>query len=249
MKTQNNSDFIHQELNRLLKMSSDYNKIDNPIKDGFEKIHKKAMEQNVSIDNAKDFLNNLSKEELTTLTEYSYLDNKISIEHMNNEGAYNLLLHHYEKSDFNNDGIIFNGHTKIRSMLPLNMPKDDKEAVLSALEGMSEKAKFASILMINPPNFYINKDGILSSKENNTYVDKNTIDKRLNHILNPLSGEVRNEEILHIFNVFKKNLNEAYNIESDEINYHKSNLENDSRLQKAKLSSNKLNQMNQISFL
>ena len=63
----------------------------------------------INTSNAKEYLQSLSKEELSTLQHYTLLVDDIDVDKLNDEGAYNLLLHHYEKFDFNNDGLVSNG--------------------------------------------------------------------------------------------------------------------------------------------
>ena len=50
--------------------------------------------------NAKDFLSDLSAEELETLQNYAQLADAIEVDKLSDEGAYNLLMHFYEKYDF-----------------------------------------------------------------------------------------------------------------------------------------------------
>ena len=207
---QDNNNFAQKQLTRLIKMSKDYNDQTIPQKENFEKIYKKAKENNINLDNAKDFLKTLSKKELNTIKEYSYLTDKINISSLDKEGSYNLLLHHYEKFDFNNDGKVFDGNIRIRSLLPINIPDNEKKALVQTLDKMREKDKFITLLALNPPKIYVNNDGTLSTKENPQTMNKKNIEERINQILNPLPNQHREEELINIFTIFEKRFNVAY---------------------------------------
>ncbi|PHS57073.1 MAG: hypothetical protein COB17_07610 [Sulfurimonas sp.] len=71
----------------------------------FETIFAKATEVDIKLDNANEFLQSLSKDELTTLQKYASLADSINIDELSDEASYNLLMHDDEKYDFNNDGM------------------------------------------------------------------------------------------------------------------------------------------------
>lgn len=143
----------HVNLTKELKMSDSFYEVREPHKEGFEEIYNEAKEKGIDISNAKDFLNSLSEEELSTLQHYTLLVDDINVSQLDDEGAYNLLLHHYEKYDFNNDGLISNGIGKSTSLLPVNMPYDEKEVLVETVNSMDEKERFLTLLMLNPPQF------------------------------------------------------------------------------------------------
>jgi len=121
-----------------LNLHSDYHKAREEYKDGFEEIYSKAVESDVKLSNAKEFLSDLTQEELSTLQNYSQLANKINIDEISDEGAYNLLMHFYEKYDFDNDGFTENGNNKSISLIPQNIDSELKEALVNTINSSDE---------------------------------------------------------------------------------------------------------------
>ena len=70
----------------------------------FEKIYKKAYVSNVNLKTSQNFISELNNFELGILQQYSNLENEITPNNLTPEGAYNLLMHHFERYDFNDDG-------------------------------------------------------------------------------------------------------------------------------------------------
>lgn len=229
----------HVDATKNLKMSDSFYKAREPYKESFEKIYNQAKQENVSISNAKDFLNSLSKEELSTLQNYTLLVDDINISQLDNEGAYNLLLHHYEKYDFNQDGLITNGIGKSTSLLPINMPNHEKEILVQTLNEMPEKERFISMLMINPPKFKIQSDGTISAKENNTYMDYESIKNRIDRILNPLPGEYSSPEFKNTMKIFLNMFENNLENKVKQNEYENQQLNNEAQINKAKFSNQK----------
>jgi hypothetical protein len=138
----------HISIAKQYKMHSDYTKAREPYKEDFEKIYERAKESDVKLDSAKDFLNNLTPDELKTLQNYARLVDDIVVNTLSDEGAYNLLVHSYEKYDFNDDGIAENGIGKNIPMIPQNMDKDTKQAFVNALNSLSEKDRFMANMVL-----------------------------------------------------------------------------------------------------
>ena len=130
-----------------LELHSDYSKVREPYKDDFEKIYEEAKSSDIKLSNSKEFLNDLSSEELSTLQNYARLVDEISVDELSDEGAYNLLMHFYEKYDFNNDGITEIGKAKALSMIPQNMEDDLKEAFVNAVNSSDEDDMLSMMLL------------------------------------------------------------------------------------------------------
>jgi hypothetical protein len=230
-----NSDYQqHVEISKQLKMSESFHEARADSKESFEKIYNKAKEENINLTNAKDFLNSLSKDELSALQNHSLLVSEINVNSLNNEGAYNLLLHHYEKYDFDNDGLVSNGISKGSTFLPTNMPNKEKEVLVQTLNEMDEKDRFVSLLMLNPPKL-VNIDGVISAQNNDKYMDYEAIMERIDQILNPPPLAYTSNELKTTFNIFKELFEKNFDksIEQDEQNKSIRNREN--QLSKAKL--------------
>jgi len=225
----------HVEITKKLKMSDSFYEVREPHKEAFEEIYHKAKDENVNISNAKDFLNSLTKDELSTLQNYTLLADEINVNSINDEGAYNLLLHHYEKYDFNKDGVVSNGIAKGGSLLPENMPPKEKTALVKTLNEMDEKDRFVSMMMLNPPHLIMSKDGAITTAFNNAPMDYNAIMKRIEKILNPQPGEVRSDSILKIFAKLKEMFHDNYEEKNNKKEQYHTQQKNDINVMKAKL--------------
>jgi len=225
----------HVSITKELKMSDSFYEVREPHKEGFEEIYNEAKEKGIEISTAKDFLNSLTEDELSTLQHYTLLVDDINVSKLDDEGAYNLLLHHYEKYDFNEDGLISNGIAKSMSLLPVNMPSDEKEILVETLNGMDEKERFLTLLMINPPQFQLMDDGTIMAKENDNYMNYQTISNRIQRILNPLPGEYSSPEIQNtlskFLDIYSKNLEQK----KEQEEYIKKQNEDSAQLTKAKI--------------
>lgn len=236
MKISNNYEQYVENMQKL-NMGEDFNNVREPYKEDFEKIYTEAKSNNVTLSNAKEYLNSLSKEELSTLQNFTRLVEEINVNTLDSEGAYNLLLHHYEKFDFNNDGIVSNGISKGISILPSNMPSTEQEAVISALNMMEDKQRFMTMMMLNPPNLKISENGTtITLVENQEQMDYKKIMERINRILNPLPGEKRSQVLLDNFTNFKDLFESKYQeIKSQSEQYHLEQ-QNNSKIFQAKFS-------------
>jgi hypothetical protein len=226
----------HVAISKQLKMGDSFYEVREPHKEGFEKIYNQVQEEGINISNAKDFLNSLSKEEMSTLQQYTGLVDEINVGTISDEGAYNLLLHHYEKYDFDQDGLVSNGISKGQSLLPVNMPNDQKEILVQTLNEMSGEDRFKALLMINPPRFEGLPDGTLGVKQDDNFMDYEAIKERVDRILNPLPGEYASPEFQKLmstfFELFDKNIQK--NREQNE--YINQQYNNEVQLTKAKFS-------------
>lgn len=117
----------HVSILKELKHDKSFYDVREPYKEEFQKIYNDVKEKGVSISNAKEYLDSLSKEELSTLQNYTRLVHEINVDTLSNEGAYNLLLEHYEKYDFNNDGVVEDGEGKTIPLIPAHFSSTEKE--------------------------------------------------------------------------------------------------------------------------
>lgn len=225
----------HIAITKELKMADSFYDVREPHKEAFEEIYNEAKDEKVEISTAKDFLNSLSKEELSTLQNYTLLVDDINISELDDEGAYNLLLHHYEKYDFNEDGLISNGIGKSTSLLPVNMPNDEKEILVQTLNGMDEKERFKTLLMINPPQIQVLEDGTITGKENDTYMNYEAISNRIYRILNPQPGEYSSPEFQSTMSTFLDLYSKNLEQKKEQEEYVKKQNDTNAQLTKAKI--------------
>ncbi len=224
------------EAMRQLKMPDSFYEVREPYKEGFKEIYNNAKNENVTMSTAKDFLNSLSKEELSTLQNYSLLVDDINVNSLNDEGAYNLLLNHYEKYDFNNDGIVSTGIGKGLPLLPTNMPPKEKEAMVKTLNEMNEKDRFSSLMMLNLPTFTLGKDGTISAQNNNETMDYEAIMKRVDQILNPRPPAYTSSELKNSFALFKDIFERNFDEYSEHNEQNRIIKNREAQLLKAKIS-------------
>ena len=225
----------HVNITKELKMADSFYEVREPHKEAFEEISNEAKEKGIDISTAKDFLNSLTKEELSTLQHYTLLVDDINVSELNDEGAYNLLLHHYEKYDFDQDGLISNGIGKSTSLLPVNMPSDEKEILVQTLNGMDEKERFKTLLMINPPQLQVMEDGTIMGKENDTYMNYEAISNRVYRILNPQPGEYASPEFQSLMSSFLDLYTKNIEQKKEQEEHVKKQNENSAQLTRAKL--------------
>ena len=215
-----------------LKMSDDFQTAREPYKDDFEKIYSKAKEDNIVMSTAKEFLNSLSQDELSTLQHYSGLADDINVKGLNDEGSYNLLLHHYEKYDFNGDGFVSDGIAKTSGMIPQNMPNDMKKAMVETFNSMDDKESSMMILLMFP----LKIDGMGNILPNDK-VDYDSLKNRVDHILDPLNQKYSSEEFRAGVKTFWETFEDKYSQNKEENTYHKNSLDIENRLTKAKITS------------
>lgn len=137
----------HTSIMKGLNLHSDYAKDREAYKEGFEKIYSQAIEEDVKLTNVKEFLTDLTAQELETLQNYSQLTGEINIDELSDEGAYNLLMHYYEKYDFDNDGFTDNGKEKTISLIPQDMDSDLKEALVNAVNNSDEDSTLSLLAL------------------------------------------------------------------------------------------------------
>lgn len=179
-----------------------------PYANQFEAIYDKAKNEDIKLSNAKDFLNNLSQSELTTLQKYSGLADSIDINSLSSEGAYNLLMHDNEQYDFNSDGVAEVGIAKKGLPVPINMPSDVRDAYINAMNSMSDKEKMLTMLLTLDParlNATINNKPYTPTK-----MDYNYLKTQVENHLNPTNGAYTSPEAKKAYAAFWDAFNAAY---------------------------------------
>ena len=215
----------HISVMKKLNMGEGFYEARDPYKEDFEKIYQQAQTEEVTVSNAKEFLNSLSKEELSTLQNYTLLVNEIEIDSLSDEGAYNLLVHHYEKYDFDKDGVIEDGIAKTRSLIPQSLDTTSKEALVETFNAMDFKDVMMTSFVMFPPNFRIEDNKIVHG-EYQEY-DYNAIINNMTNFLDPksqnsYSSELK-ENIISTMELFKKNYENELEKESVLASYTRTN--------------------------
>ncbi len=218
----------HVNIVKDLKMTDSFYEVREPYKEGFEEIYNQAKEENVNISNAKEFLGTLSKDELDTLQHFSGLADNINVEGLSDEGSYNLLLNHYERYDFNNDGLVTSGIGNNLPMIPQNMSNSDKKALVDTVNEMGMDNAFLGLSAIIFSNMTINGP-------TNDRVDYGTIKERMEDILNPKNEKYSTAAFRESINNFWSAFQDNYNKNEEESTYVQNNTLRDSNLIKAKI--------------
>lgn len=164
--------------------------------------------ENVSISNAKEFLNSLDKDELSTLQNYTRLVNDIDVDSLSDEGAYNLLLHHYEKYDFNNDGFTENGEAQTKSLIPQSLDSDTKQALVETFNSMEFGDVMMASLAMMPQTIQFVDGEIVETYQNYTYED---IAQNIQNWLNPSNSSNSSAEFQSTIGSFFETLTQNYN--------------------------------------
>jgi len=218
----------HVNIVKDLKMSDSFYEVREPYKDGFEEIYDKAKDENVNMSNAKEFLSSLSKEELSTLQHFSGLADDINVGGLSDEGSYNLLLNHYERYDFNNDGLVTSGRANGIPLIPQNMSSSDKKALVDTVNEMGMDNAFLGLSAIIFSNMTINGP-------TNERVDYSSISERMEDILNPKNEKYSSLEFRESINNFWSAFQDNYNKKEEQSSYAQNNLLRDNNLIKAKI--------------
>ena len=136
---ENSTDYInHVNIVKDLSLYNTVRENQKPFEDKFEAIYAQAKEADVKLTDAKDFLAELSRDELRTLQKFEGLADAIDVESLSDEGAYNLLMHDYEKYDFDGDGAVMRGAAKTLAHIPQHMDDEAKKVWVKALNAMGD---------------------------------------------------------------------------------------------------------------
>lgn len=179
-----------------------------PFAEDFEAIYNKAKEQEIGLSDARNFLETLSSSEVKTLQKYSGLADSINIDSLSAEGAYNLLLHDNEQYDFDSDGVAEVGIGKRKLAVPINMPKDVRDAYISAMNSLSDKEKLMSMTLTFDSAYLLSK--INNEPYTPTNMDYSFLKNRVESMLNPTDGGFTSEETKATIQTFWDAFNSAY---------------------------------------
>jgi hypothetical protein len=179
-----------------------------PYAEAFEAIYNQAKDSDVTLLNAKQFLENLSYDELRTLQQYSGLAEAIDVGVLSPEGAYNLLMHDNEQYDFNNDGVAEVGEGKHILAVPITMDAKVRDAYISALNSLDDKDKLMAMTL----TFDV---GRISASINNTpytppTIDYNYLKTQVENLLNPKAGGYTSDKTKAVITEFWNAFNAAY---------------------------------------
>jgi len=163
-----------------------------PYAEGFEEIYTNAMDEDVKLSTAKNFIENLSKGELGVIQKYNGLAEAIDRGSLSSEAAYNLLVHDNEQYDFDGDGITKVGAASMVPVVPTTMPPDVRTAYIEALNTLDGVDRMMAMTL----TFDM---GRVASQINNTPYEPPTIDyaylsQRVDQMLNPIGGGFTSEE-------------------------------------------------------
>ena len=227
---------IVKELNIYNDITREHKRVN---KDAFNAIYDKAKESDVKVNSAKEFLATLSRGEMLTLSKYDSLADSININTLTNEGAYNLLMHEYEKYDFNGDGAIMDGAAKTLSLVPQNMDDEAKKSWVKAINAMGDDWMSVSVISMGLNDEYLKRSiaenfSKMSDSQINTMQESASFDIRsfidetlskpynpktitildildkVNNIINHTDGGYSSPELIKSTERFKEALEIAY---------------------------------------
>lgn len=162
-----------------------------PFAEGFKAIYDEVISADITLENAKSFLESLSMSELSTIQNYAGLADAIDVTTLSEEGAYNLLMHDNERYDFNADGLIQVGKANTIPAVPLNMPSDVREAFVTAMNSLDDKDKLGAMLL----TFDTNR--LTASMTGKPYtpqmMDYTFFNNRVDQLLNPKPPAITSE--------------------------------------------------------
>lgn len=183
----------------------DYQK---PYAEGFEEIYTNAMDEDVKLSTAKNFIEKLSQNELNTIQKYNGLAEAIDRKSLSAEAAYNLLVHDNEQYDFNGDGRIQVGAADMIPAVPATMPSDVRSAYIEALNALDGVDRMMAMTL----TFDM---GRITAMINNTPYEPQTIDydylsKQVEARLNPQGGAFTSESTMRATRTFWEAFQSAY---------------------------------------
>ena len=197
-----------------LKTNSSRSAMQEPYEKDFETIYNEAQEKDINLSNAKEFLNTLSSDELSTLQHYTGLADEINVDSLSSEGAYNLLMHDYEKYDFNNDGMVQNGIGNLAPILPNSMDDHMKESYVQALNSLDESKRLDAMIVstIGYATTALNQaEGARPSIQNTTPLTYEILAARVDSVLHPTNGSYSSAEFQDTISEFWENFKTSYN--------------------------------------
>lgn len=107
------------------------------VQQDFERIYEDALA--VKYGKAKRYLAGLDPAQMETIRAFHHLAKDIDIAALDEEGAYNLLVHRYEQLDFDGDGLVKNGIGTMIPAFPQDMPNNLKSSIVDALQQLKNE--------------------------------------------------------------------------------------------------------------
>lgn len=221
----------HINIVKNLKEPADLYKGTKEEKEAFEEIYTKANTQEVKVSTAKEFINTLSPFELEILKKFANLSDEINPEKLSSEGAYNLLMHHYEKFDFNNDGLIEVGEKKVVPHIPRKLSNIEKQALVDTFNSLAFKdIMLASMTIISTQELVPTSQGLQYYEiEPSSETIKNRVTTFTNYLDNKLNDndfviltqnektKKEDEKILYMYKRIFENFWSFYTKRVDEL--------------------------------
>lgn len=194
----------------IVKELNQYNTLrenQKPFEDKFEAIYAEAKEAEVELKDAKAFLAELSRDELRTLQKFEGLADAIDVDSLSAEGAYNLLLHDYEKYDFDGDGSVMRGAARTLATIPQNMDDETKKVWVKTLNAMGDDLIAVSMLTMSLNEEYIlRRIAQVLSQMPESQIDKmqESASFDIRAFIDETLSQPYNPEILNIFDILDK---------------------------------------------
>ena len=207
----------HVAIVKELQYDKSFYEVREPFKDEFQKIHDDAKEKGINVSNAKEYLKSLSKEELSTLQNYTRLVNELDVDTLSDEGAYNLLLEHYEKYDFNNDGFVEDGVGKGIPLISSHFSNTEKKALVDTFNSVGPKNMLMMATLLMPPLKFVDGELTPDSKS----MQFNDIQKRVEAVLDPKYKKNSTQEYKDNVKLFWKELMQNYQKIREEKAYYR----------------------------
>lgn len=186
----------HVNIVKDLHLYNTLNKRQRENEKQFEEIYERAKDVDVKLDTAKDFLNDLSRSELRTLQRFEGLADPIDIDVLSDEGAYNLLVHRYEKYDWNDNGTTEIGEARVLMSIPKHMDDEAKKTWVKALNTMGDDFMAVGVITMSLNDEYnkrriaehfsnMSDSEIAKMQESASYDIKSFIEETLSRPYNP----------------------------------------------------------------
>lgn len=166
---------------------------------------------------AKQFLSELSPQQLSLVQKANGLADKINVTTLSTEGAQNLLSQPdgTDRVDLNNDGFVEVGVAKNIQFPPANAPQHIKDAWNKATEGLSEIDKATLELSLHITVYGVNIEGV--EKQQPLHPSQQWSGQGLNDFFNDLYGNLEFRVGREGWTDYNKMLERAYQAFEQEI--------------------------------
>lgn len=179
-----------------------------PYAKDFEEIYSNAMEEDVNLSTAQNYIENLSKSELGVIQKYNGLADAIDSGSLSAEAAYNLVVHDNEQYDFNRDGSVQVGAANIIPAVPATMPSDVRVAYIDGLNALDGVDKLMAMTLT------FDMGRIIALANNTPYVpqtiDYEYLSNQVEARLHPQGGAITSQSTKESTRVFWETFQNAY---------------------------------------